>query len=225
MKKRRPRRTNEEITQAIHHAVLSIVKSKGFGGLTFEGVARRCRMSKPVLYRRYTNRADMYLDAIISKRSEVTFPDTTGSFRDDLYAWFEMYRKVWFANPTAYRALIGESSPETLAKVAEFETSVASLLRKKIIKPAQERGELGCFDPDDEIIKVPFRVMRDQYIFNAEKTDLFWVVDFLTGPFLRARTGWTPASKRIKNQDRLAKRAIEASGQAGQKSVSGSTDS
>jgi len=200
------------------------VKSEGFGELTFEAVARRCRMSKPVLYRRYTNRADMYLDAILSKRSEFSFPETTGCFRDDLYAWFEIYQKTWLPSPRDYRALIGEATLETLAKVAAFETSVASLLMEKVVRPAQERGELGCFDPED-IIQVPFRVMRDHYIFNAEKADLSVVVDRLTGPLLRMRTGWTPALKRSKDRDRLAKRAMEESGQTGQKSVSGSTDS
>jgi len=224
MKKRRPRRTNEEITQAIHKAVLSLVKRKGFSRLTFEAVAERSSMSKPVLYRRYTNRADMYLDAIVSTRLQFAFPETTGCFRDDLYDWFEIYRKIWLPSPRDYRALIGEASSETLAKVAAFETSVASLLMEKVVRPAQERGELGGFDPED-IIQVPFRVMRDHYIFNAEKANLSVVVDLLTGPLLRMRTGWTPALKRSKDRDRLAKRAMEESGQTGEKSVSVSPES
>jgi AcrR family transcriptional regulator len=190
MKKRRPRRTNEEITQAIHAAVISLVKTKGFAGLTFEGVARRCRMSKPVLYRRYANRADMFLDAIGSRRSALAFPDPTGALREDLIAWFEVYQKSWFASPTVYRGLVGEASDETLAKITEFETSVASLMNEKIIRPAKVHGRLGCFTVEDDIVLAAFRVLRDLFIFGGKRVNMERFVGIFVMPLLYARSGW-----------------------------------
>jgi len=200
-----------------------MVKAKGFGGLTFEGVARRCRMSKPVLYRRYANRADMYLDAINLKRSGVTFPEPTGVLRDDLLAWFEVYQNAWFARPADYRGLIGEASAEALAKVAEFETSVVSLMMEKIIRPAKVHGRLGAFTIEDDIVLVPFRVLRDLFIFGGKRVDMFRFVNIFVIPLLYARSGWIFDWKDLYLEE-LKERFDAESGQAGEKSDSDSPE-
>jgi AcrR family transcriptional regulator len=77
------RRRNDKLMAAIHEATRAQLAERGYAGVTFEGVARRARTSRSVLYRRYRSRAQMVADALGALRWQ---PDwmTTGTLRQDL---------------------------------------------------------------------------------------------------------------------------------------------
>jgi hypothetical protein len=50
------RRRNDKLMAAIHEATRAQLAERGYAGVTFEGVARRARTSRSVLYRRAPER-------------------------------------------------------------------------------------------------------------------------------------------------------------------------
>ncbi|WP_141871564.1 TetR/AcrR family transcriptional regulator [Microbacterium saperdae] len=72
------------MTAAIRAATIAELTEHGYAGVSFEGVARRAQTSKPVLYRRYSSRAHLVVDAW-SDRAPLTLPALgSGSLRGDL---------------------------------------------------------------------------------------------------------------------------------------------
>ena len=66
-KSRQPRRNAEQLQSAIAAAVMAEFAQGGYRGVTFEGVARRARTSKPVLYRRFPSRIRMVVFALLNE--------------------------------------------------------------------------------------------------------------------------------------------------------------
>lgn len=82
--RRAPRRRGEALTAAIFDATLAELDECGYAELTMERVANRAHASKGSLYRRWTNRAELVVDALEHIRPfELEAPDT-GNVREDL---------------------------------------------------------------------------------------------------------------------------------------------
>src|SRR5437660_1497229 len=104
------RRRADSLVDAIRAATRAELTERGYAGVTFEGVARRARTSKPVLYRRYRSRAHLVFDAIGPVIMVQSQGIATKSLRDDLLT---LLRRVT-AQLQAYgtdtiRNLIGEA--------------------------------------------------------------------------------------------------------------------
>jgi len=63
-------------------AALAVLKESGYGGLTFEEVARRAGTSKPSIYRRWPGRPQLVLSALAQRLGNVVVPDTGCSLCD-----------------------------------------------------------------------------------------------------------------------------------------------
>jgi AcrR family transcriptional regulator len=70
----RPR--DREIDLAALRATLAVLKRSGYGGLTFEEVAREAGTTKPAIYRRWPNRQRLVLAALGKRLGEAQAPDT-----------------------------------------------------------------------------------------------------------------------------------------------------
>lgn len=81
------RRRGTELEHAILHAAWSELIERGYAALTIDAVAQRAGTSRPVLYRRWSTKADLVRAAVVhvSQRDNVPVPDT-GSLRDDMVA-------------------------------------------------------------------------------------------------------------------------------------------
>ncbi len=66
-------------------ATLRLLATAGYDRLTMDGVATAAKASKATLYRRWTTKAELVIDALVRARGapQLEAPDT-GSFRDDL---------------------------------------------------------------------------------------------------------------------------------------------
>ena len=91
------RRRDDVLMSAIRKATRDELTDHGYSGVTFEGVARRAKTSKPVLYRRYPSRAHMVVDALLAVPSQPIPASPTPSLRDHLL--------------TLLGAMIGQVSP------------------------------------------------------------------------------------------------------------------
>jgi AcrR family transcriptional regulator len=70
----RPR--DREIDLAALSATVAVLKRTGYGGLTFEEVAREAGTTKPAIYRRWPNRQRLVLAALGERVGEAQAPDT-----------------------------------------------------------------------------------------------------------------------------------------------------
>jgi AcrR family transcriptional regulator len=70
----RPR--DREIDAALLRSTIAVLKESGYGGLTFEKVAREAGTTKPSIYRRWPTRQQLVLAALGERLGAASAPDT-----------------------------------------------------------------------------------------------------------------------------------------------------
>jgi AcrR family transcriptional regulator len=128
----------------ILEATLELLAEVGYDRLTMDGVATAAKASKATLYRRWTNKVSLVIDALLLQKAAPEVPDT-GSFRDDLLA--------------AYCGPEGMIQPQAIAVFTSVMTAIqrdpefGAEFREKVIGPkiavstaiysrAKARGEI-----------------------------------------------------------------------------------
>ncbi|MEJ2859616.1 TetR/AcrR family transcriptional regulator [Actinomycetospora flava] len=129
------RRHGEELEAAIRAAVLDLVRERGASAVTMEAVAARARTSKPVLYRRWPDRAALLRDALLAAATAAIPHADTGSYRGDMLAVLHGWAD----------AMTGELAPVLVAVVAATaeDPELAAAFRDGVIGwRKEEMGEL-----------------------------------------------------------------------------------
>lgn len=154
----RTRRRGEELERAILDAAWEELTEAGYSGFTIEAVAARAATSKPVIYRRWPNRAKLILAAW---RQHVPRPQQlpdTGDLRSDLIALFTLVAtRMQGMISEVIAGVMGEAfrHPEVAGVLREQlrEASPLSGAIEQLVGRAVERGE---FPP----VAVPARAAR-----------------------------------------------------------------
>ncbi|MFW0794457.1 TetR/AcrR family transcriptional regulator [Gordonia sp. CPCC 205515] len=165
------RRRGAELEQAILAAVVAEVTERGYAATTFEGVAARAETSKPVLYRRWSSKADMVIAAVGGVLRPLTAPDT-GTLHDDTAGALRLLRKH----------ITRVKRQTILGLLADLDTAGRRILQEllltrsqEIIRPAidraRDRGELGDGVIDDRLLSLPFDLARHDLLFTGELPD------------------------------------------------------
>lgn len=149
----RPR--DARVTEAILDAVFAELADKGFGGLTMDAVARRARVGKSALYRRWPSKVEMTAD-LMRALSVTTDPaPDTGSLAGDVRALLENVL-TWLTDDRVRRVypdLIAEA--QRTPALGEALMDYVGLPRRaravEVLDRAVERGELDV-DADQEVI-------------------------------------------------------------------------
>jgi AcrR family transcriptional regulator len=139
----RPR--SEKAHRAILDAAIDLFVEEGFEGMSVEGVAARAGVGKTTIYRRWSSKEDLVIDAIDELIFDVQPPDT-GSVREDLVEMLTTVQTIF----TTSRA--GEVFPRMAAHVAGASPLGRAYLERVIaprfallqgmISRGVERGEL-----------------------------------------------------------------------------------
>lgn len=125
-------------------ATLEVLADVGYDRLTMDAVATRAKASKATLYRRWTNKVSLVIDALQHSKGPTEIPDT-GNLRDDL-------RGLMCAEG-------GLGDPQSVAMFAAVLTAIArdaefgAAFRAQVVGPkiaasqqiwerARERGEI-----------------------------------------------------------------------------------
>lgn len=166
---RRPRRTRVAVEAAIAEAVFEELDELGYIALTFEGVARRAHVSKPVLYRRHSTRVSLVL-SVIKSAITTTFaePPGTGTLRGDLIAWIEQVgSQVSPSRSATLRGLLGEAGESELQQIAELMNARPRDMERCVLEPARERGEITGEIPWS-VSRLFYILARDRALFGAD---------------------------------------------------------
>lgn len=130
--------------QEILAATLHVLAESGYDRLTMDAVAARAKASKATLYRRWTNKVSLVIEALQQSKAPHDIPDT-GSLREDLRAAFCGVGGLVDADAVAAFS----SVLTAIARDPEF----AAAFRREVIGPklefsrviwrrARDRGEL-----------------------------------------------------------------------------------
>jgi AcrR family transcriptional regulator len=138
----RPR--SEEAHQAILDATLELLIEVGFSALTIEGVAQRAGVGKAPIYRRWTSKLPLVVEAFGQLPGFEEFD--TGRLEVDLKETLKAYLQVFHSTSlgAVFPSLVGERAhnPE-LSKMLEPVTTNRRAPFVRIFERARERGEIS----------------------------------------------------------------------------------
>jgi AcrR family transcriptional regulator len=182
------RRRDDVLMEAIQAATLSELTDHGYSGVSFEGVARRAKTSKPVLYRRYRTRAEMVLDAISQSAAGQVVSPHAGSLRMDLISVLEQIdRQFSRFKAGVYRGVIGEADDSLLDDALNAVGAVNSQTMRTILDVARARGELGPSPLPERVVLLPISLLRHELLFGdpSNSRAIAVIVDQVYLPLVR----------------------------------------
>jgi AcrR family transcriptional regulator len=152
----------------------------GYANLTMESVAARARTGGAVLYRRWPNKEELLIAAMVHHQSShpVEVPDT-GTLRGDLLAALSIMGEIRthfyiVLISTAFSGLLTKTGL-TFAQLRERLLSKPQLSRaQNIYERAELRGEIDLGHTPPAVLAMPFELVRYDLIMNP-------------GPIRRAR--------------------------------------
>lgn len=184
------RRRGEALENAIFVAALSELADRGYGGTTMEGIAERAQTGKSALYRRWPNKQDLVLQALLHALPRVngSVPDT-GSLRGDLVQLLVRMTTV-LDEPAGrvLRAVIVEGRhPELVAAIDEQLIQPRIQLIVSAMRRAADRGEISLASPVLLVSQVgPAMIVHRQLLGGGpmSEADVEEIVDRLILPAL-----------------------------------------
>jgi AcrR family transcriptional regulator len=182
----RRRRRGPALEEALLEAAWDELHAAGYASFTIDAVARRAGTSRPVLYRRWPNRAQLVLAAIrahVPSLRPADFPDT-GQLRGDLIAELRVMRDRYYSvGPEIMNGLASELDhlpPDVL--------DVLLPVTSAIVARAASRGEIGTHPVPAHVLVVPQALLRhDLGLLHHRPTDaeLAQIVDDITIPAIQ----------------------------------------
>ncbi|MEV6972809.1 TetR/AcrR family transcriptional regulator [Kitasatospora sp. NPDC093806] len=126
------RRRGRELEAAIFEATLDQLTSGGFARLTMEGVAGAARTGKAALYRRWTSKVELVIDALDSTLPRPSDTPDLGSARDELRYLVESFVSV-------VRSRAGGAMNALMAELDHEQAEVfKGFIAQRMIEPTKE---------------------------------------------------------------------------------------
>lgn len=170
---------------AIREATRAELAEHGYPGVTFEGVARRARTSKPVLYRRYRSRAHMIVDALLALPAQPVPASATPSLREDMLTLLDaMMDRFHRIGVDTYRSLIADADDELLDTITAQLAKLADQTIYRALSDARDRGEIGTADIPDRAATTIVALMRNEVFFTRNPVDQETLTDMLDNVYL-----------------------------------------
>jgi AcrR family transcriptional regulator len=187
----RPR--SQEADRAIMAATVELLAAKGLAGMSIEEVAARAGVGKATIYRRWSSKGQLALDAFVeSFREQQPLPDT-GTLRGDLIAAL----RAWV------RAVTGTSMGRLLTGLiaeAQHDDELRAAWRDRVLEPLRSqhrimldraiaRGEIPASVDQEVVLDLFFGAAQHRLLLgHLPLTDDFirTVVDIILDGILRA---------------------------------------
>jgi AcrR family transcriptional regulator len=187
------RRRGDELDAAIRAATLGLLAERGPAGVTMEAVAAAARTSKPVLYRRWPDRASLLRDTLLGIATAAIPHEDTGSYRDDMLAILRGWAAL-FTGPGApvLRAAIAAAAhdPELMAA---FQKEVIGWRKKEmaaLLSRGIARGDVRADVPAEIARELGQSVLWHRLLITGDRIDddlVVQLVDEVLVPFVAPR--------------------------------------
>ncbi|MFF7994512.1 TetR-like C-terminal domain-containing protein [Kitasatospora xanthocidica] len=141
------RRRGEALESAIYEAVLRQLTTDGYARLTMEGVAAAAQTGKAALYRRWSSKEELVMDALRASLPPAGRTPDTGNLRGDLLEVVAGLRAAMFSElGAAVRAIMSELDHRRahafVAIVLERVVEPTTALIAEVLDRGTARGEV-----------------------------------------------------------------------------------
>ncbi|MDL4820483.1 TetR/AcrR family transcriptional regulator [Actinomadura opuntiae] len=150
----------ERSRAAILSAAFELYKEQPYGRLTIEGIAARAGVGKPTIYRRWSSKGAVVLEALMEHVPPTAFPDS-GDLVRDLRSWLHGIADL-LGDPERGPLFAG------LVGAAQHDPELAEAWRERLYRPIRAAGAGRL------------RAARDEGGLPPVDTDV--LLDLLTGP-------------------------------------------
>ena len=143
----RPR--SAQAHKAIIEATLELLAEEGFQGLSIEAVAAKAGVGKTTIYRRWSSKEELVMDAIRQVQIDIPMTDT-GNFRNDLAVLLKTAYHGFMTYPYPF---LGKLLPKFIGEYQTnpeiFQDSITQLIIPRLqrfihmVEQAQARGEIS----------------------------------------------------------------------------------
>ncbi|MFT4041567.1 MAG: TetR/AcrR family transcriptional regulator [Gordonia sp. (in: high G+C Gram-positive bacteria)] len=187
------RRRGQELETDILRAVSREIAERGYTALTYEGVAAAAQTSKPVLYRRWSSKAEMVMAAMVNGARDALVPAAdTGSLRGDLHDMLLRVRtRLDDLGPHTLRGLLADLPRESTDTVRTLIGIQVEDILSQLLDRARVRGELGPSPLPTRAMMLPFDLARHEIIIAGGLPDdaVDEIIDVCVIPLWRTQTG------------------------------------
>lgn len=189
------RRRGAELEDAILDAAWEQLLAEGFSRFTIDTVASRAGTSKPVLYRRWANREDLFRAAVRHRGETRSLPvPDTGNLRDDLLATLRRTNSGRSDMGALLGALAISHADDIGMTPAELREQLIGRRPnsvERIFERAVQRGEVEASALTPRIIDLPFALFRSEYFMTFQPLPdetLEEIVDTIVLPLVGIRS-------------------------------------
>ncbi len=170
----RPRSVQSQ--QAILDATLSLLATEGFDAMSIEAIAAHAGVGKKTIYRWWTSKEALVIDALKSLQQTHNPVIDTGSLREDLIVLFRNTLQVW-SGPSARGLLVkllGVMMTHPEIYQAFYDRVLAARLQQfmQVIQRAQAHGEIRQDLDANEIIGLLAGPLWYRLFFNQDSKEL-----------------------------------------------------
>ena len=195
------RRRGKALEDAVLDAAWSELRDGGYARFTMEAVAARAHTSRPVLYRRWPNRADLAIAAIrhFMHQHPVHIPDT-GTVRGDLIALLEQFSKSRAQFAVFFSLQMGEYFSETNTSMADLRKSLLHGGRGQldvVLARGVDRGEIDRGKLKPRIASLLADLLRNEFLMTLKPVPSAVIREFVDDIFLPL-VGTKPAREKKK---------------------------
>ncbi|WP_433383971.1 TetR/AcrR family transcriptional regulator [Actinoplanes sp. CA-142083] len=189
------RRRGAALEEALLEAAWEELTEVGYARFTVEGVAARAGTSRPVIYRRWPQRAELAIAAVqhFSRSEAIVEAPDTGSFRDDLVAVLKDVSGRRSALITLFSVQMGEYFAETGSSPAELREQFLAARQRpfgfdRVLDRAIERGEVDPAKLTPRVRALPGDLLRHELLMTlrpASEQAIAEIVDEIFLPLVR----------------------------------------
>lgn len=187
------RRRGPVLERAILEAALERLSTVGWNGLTMEGVAAGAQTGKAAIYRRWSSKEDLAVDALRCALPAIGDAPDSGNIRDDLYELCRILRDGMLSKSgTALRSVLHECDVSTAerfqAVILNGVIAPTTDLIKEVVRRGVDRGEAR----PDALCGLAFDVIPAMMMYRSKvcgsewsDSDIAELIDQVAMPFFR----------------------------------------
>jgi AcrR family transcriptional regulator len=143
---------SEEARQAVLEAADNLLAELGFAAVTIEGIAARAGVGKQTIYRWWSSKTDVLLDAFLGDAIQHLIPQDSGDLGRDLRAHLRNLAEFLTKSDAGavFRALVGQAQHDA-KMAARFRKDYLGQQREVDRAPIRRAIERGELDPDTDV--------------------------------------------------------------------------
>lgn len=180
------RRRGDTLEADILQAAWEELADVGYARLTMEGVATRARTSKTVVYRRWPNRAELILAAMRQRFPLLSIEvPNTGELRTDVLVLLNgISTRMQEVGMETIHGLIAECIGSNPIPAFLHGRQVGYEAMVKILKRAEERGEINLQKISPRIVSLPVDLVRHEILTTHELLSETVIIEIIDEIFL-----------------------------------------